>query len=233
MYNIILYMVQYYTTISANNPLAWVIGIIILIICCSIICCCLSSITSLFKPPVTAVVTPPIVTPPVVTPPITPPITPPVVTPPIIPPVVTPPVVTPPVVTPPIVVPPVVTPPATPKIKFCSQPNLTGNCKAYDLTYKFYPINSECGSDPIGFKPRSIEITNDDPSKYNIKLRGYYANPNDTNCGPSQLPLNANPECYKSNIYGISNDRGTCINDTASGVNWIDRYVNGGINVER
>lgn len=123
--------------------------------------------------------------------------------------------------------------PKIPTIKFCSLPNLQGTCKSYDLTYTYYPISSECGTNPIGFKPQSISIDNDDPSKYKLSIRGYFGNTNDTNCGPSQVPLNATPSCYNSNIYGIVGDRGSCIPDSASGVSWISNNVNGGINIEK
>ena len=127
-----------------------------------------------------------------------------------------------------------VTPPSlTPKIKFCPQPNLQGACKSYDLAYKIYPMDSSCGSDSIGFKPQSAVIENDDPAKYRLNLTGYFGNAGDTHCGPSQVPLNASPNCYTSNIYGVSNDRGTCLSDTAAGVNWTLNNVGGGINVTR
>lgn len=120
-----------------------------------------------------------------------------------------------------------------PKIKFCSQPNLGGTCKTYDLSYKFYPFEAQCGSDEIGFRAESIIIENDDPSKYRISLKGYQGNPGDTHCGPGSTPLNATPNCYNSNIYGISGDRGTCIADSASGVNWTMNNMLGGIDVSK
>ena len=122
---------------------------------------------------------------------------------------------------------------AIPKIKFCSQPNLGGTCKTYDLSYKFYPFGSECGSDEIGFKPQSAIIENDDSTKYKLNLKGYQGNPGDTHCGPGMTPLNASPNCYNSNIYGINGDRGTCIEDSASGVNWTMNNTIGGIEVSK
>ena len=123
--------------------------------------------------------------------------------------------------------------PPVPTIKFCSQPNLGGTCKSYDLSYKFYPFESQCGSNEIGFKPQSLIIENDDPSKYKVALKGYMGNTGDSHCGPSGVLLNASPNCYNSNIYGISGDRGTCISDTASGVSWIMGNTLGGIDVSK
>lgn len=120
-----------------------------------------------------------------------------------------------------------------PKIKFCSQPNLGGTCKTYDLSYKFYPFDSGCGSDEIGFRPQSAIIENDDSTKYKLNLKGYQGNPGDSHCGPGMVPLNATPNCYNSNIYGINGDRGTCIADNASGVNWTMNNTIGGIEITK
>lgn len=125
----------------------------------------------------------------------------------------------------------IVTP--VPKIKFCSLPNLGGTCKTYDLSYKFYPFDQSCGPDDIGFKPQSAIIENDDPAKYKLNLKGYQGNPGDTHCGPGLVPLNATPNCYNSNIYGINGDRGSCISDIASGVNWTMNNTIGGIEITR
>ena len=207
------------SNITNNQNAIIIIVIIVVIICCSSI----SIIGTIYynnasRPiiPVYPTISPPLYTP--ILPPISPPISPPIL-PPISPPILPP------------------APVMSPKIRFCSEANLGGTCKTYDLQYKLYPIESECGPDAIGFRPRSISIDNDNSANYKLFLRGYYGNAGDNDCGPSQVELDGSPNCYTNDIYGISGDRGTCLSDTASGVNWILNNprggVRGGINVTR